>query len=330
MITDLQKSEIGRLLEIESGRLGGWRQVANKLGVNQVTIRYNMVEREKWHLVSDQMWARVAHKLGYKLNEERWNWVSTTNTNVMFELLERAQFESLFTCISHDAGHGKTTGALMYTLQKEAVFYLECEESWSHKRFVQKIAETLGVRTERYNVSDLTDLIVSVLKQRAATARPLLIIDEANKLKPSSLRLFIPLYNKLHDEVGMVLIGAHDLKRHIQAGVRRDARGFDELESRLGRAYMPLVGIFRQDVVAICNANGLKNPDAQERVWLHLNPRKESIRGKYVWVADRDYRVLQQAIKHERVRAQEKATKKELAPTEMEADMGGRVVALSA
>lgn len=308
MIVDEQKNEIARLIELEAENLGSWKKAATKLGANQVTIRYNMIKPELWHLVSEAMWVKVAGKLNYKINDVAWKLVPTTNSRVMFEYLDKAQNEQLFMAISHDAGHGKSAGVAMYRLEKESVFYLECEESWSHKRFVEKLAESLGLPTYRKTVSDLTDRIVHELRQKAATTRPLLIIDEANKLKPSSLRLFIPLFNHLQDEVGMVLIGAHDLRKHIQSGVKRDARGFDELESRLGRSYMPLVGILEADVKAICAANGLSDADAQERVWRKMRPERQLVHGEYRWMATNDLRVLKQAVKYERNRLRIQAT----------------------
>lgn len=321
MITTQQKHEIGRLLNLELNNLGSWTRVANKVKVNQNTVRYNMTDPDKWFNVSDRMWADVAAKLGYKLGETPWQLVPTTNTQVMFELLNKAQNEQLFTAISHEAGQGKTAGVSMYMQEKDAVFYVECEESWSHKRFVQRIAETLGLRVESYNVSDLTDMIVNALKQKAALTRPLLIIDEANKLKPMSLRFFIPLYNKLHDDIGCVIIGAHDLRRHMESGVRRDARGFDELESRFGRAYMPLYGILEADVAAICTANGLKDKELHRKIWERMQPEKTQIGGRYVWISKQDLRVLQQAVKHERAAMIAKATSKEI--TVLETAMGG-------
>ncbi|GAB2586322.1 AAA family ATPase [Spirosoma areae] len=326
MVTDVQKIEIGRLIEIEAERHNGWQRAANKLGVNQTHLRYNMRDPDKWYLVSDEMWVKVAGKLNYNLNDAGWSLVKTTNTSIVMEVLDRAQNEQLFMALSHDAGHGKTAGVRMYMMEKMGVFYVECEESWSHKRFVQKLAETLGLRVERYCVSDLTDMIINILRDKAATIRPLLVIDEANKLKPSSLRLFIPLFNKLQDQVGMVLIGAHDLKKHIQNGVRRDGRGFDELESRLGRSYISLAGIFEQDVIAICNANGLTDTKAQERIWDRLRPRRIEIEGKYYWVSSQDLRVLKQAVKHEKAAMQVAAAQKALAPTHLESTMGGKVV----
>lgn len=326
MITTEQKTEIGRLVVLLAHDLG-WQKTAARLGVNQVTARYNVTDPEKWPLVSDKMWVRIGEKLGYKFTESAWHLTQTTNTRIMCELLDRAQNEQLFMAISHPAGEGKSTGVMLYRLEHEAVFYIECEESWSHRQFVWKMAETLGVQTLRSNISLLTDEIVAFLKQKASRTRPLLIVDEANKLKPSSLRLFIPLFNKLQDEVGMVLIGAHDLKRHIQAGVRRDSRGFDELESRLGRSYMQLAGIFEGDVRNICAANGVADGAVQQRIWQRMKPIRKEFGGRYEWVASQDLRVLKQAVKHERLRLVESVTEgREPRPiTEMEADMGAKL-----
>ena len=337
MITIENKTEIGRRIMMLKADLGSWEKASTRLGVNNVHARYNMTDPKKWVNVSDSMWVKVANKLGVALSENPWQLVETTNSRQMHEYLYRAQNERLFMAISHQAGQGKSAGVIIYQLYHEAVFYVECEESWSHKQFVLKLAESLAIPVGGIgqNVAVLTDEIVAALKRRSATARPLLVVDEANKLKPSSLRLFIPLFNKLQGQVGMVLIGAHDLKKQIQAGVRRDARGFDELESRLGRTYWPLVGIFEQDVREICEANGVADVADQELIWKRMQPDRKAIGGAYQWVATQDLRTLQQAIIHTRLARIEQAggavkgpvrrSEREPFPTEMEAMMGAQV-----
>lgn len=336
MITKEVKQEVGRRLTLLKADLGSWEKAAQRVGVNNVHARYNMTDPAKWGNVSDNMWVKVANKLGVTLTDSPWHLVETTNSRQMNEYLYRAQNERLFMAISHQAGQGKSAGVAIYQMEYEAVFYIECEESWSHKQFVLRLAETLAIPTGGMgvNVAVLTDEIISALKRRSATARPLLVVDEANKLKPSSLRLFIPLFNKLAGQVGMVLIGAHDLKKQIQSGVRRDARGFDELESRLGRTYWPLVGIFEQDVRGICEANGITDIADQERIWTRMQPDRKPIAGEYHWVATQDLRTLQQAIVHARLAKLESAggvtqnkgkRTRDVFPSELEATMGGRV-----
>src|SRR6218665_1232334 len=98
------------------------------------------------------------------------------------------------------------------------------------------------------NVPMMAETIVGFFKQKATECQPILILDEANKLNASSLRLIIPLYNELKGDIGLVIVGADDLEKHIKSGVRRNVRGYDELDSRLGRRFMHLLGATEKDV----------------------------------------------------------------------------------
>lgn len=327
-VTDEQKATIAAALKALQVDLGSWQKAAVTAGANASTISSSMQYKENWGKVSESMWRKVANNIGVSLAAEYWQLADTTNTDLMQRYLDRAQFQSMFMAISHNAGQGKSTGVEMYRQCHDAVYFLEAEESWGHRQFVVKLAEVLGIRDTRYmRVADLTDAVVLALKRYAAK-KPLVIIDEANKLSSRSLRLFIPFFNKLQDQVGMVLIGAHDLKHIIQAGVRRDERGFDELESRLGRTYWSLAGIFKRDVVAICEANGVTDGLVQNRIWQRMNPEKQMIDGRYQEVSTLDLRVLKAAVKHERASADKKAWGLKSPVTAMETVMGAQVVAV--
>ena len=305
MITNLQKKQVADRLIEESVRLGSWAKVATYVNANIATVSRNMAKEENWGNVSDAMWAKVAGVLGISLSTQEWQYAETTNVQIMRSVLKNAQENALFMAVSHTAGHGKTAGCNLFRQDdtQGAVFYIECQESWSHKRFVEKLAELCGIRTGKATVADLLEQITNFFHRKTAEARPILIIDEANKLKPSSLRLIIPLYNELQDEIALVIIGAHDLRDHIKRGVRRDVRGYDEMESRLGRSYMPLYGILKSDVVAVCAANGVSDQAKQELIWNEMKPAQQAINGRYVNVATEDYRRLKLLIKSERNRA---------------------------
>jgi DNA transposition AAA+ family ATPase len=324
MITKEQKLAVAAQLKVLQIDLGSWSKASVVAGANASTISNSMQYEANWDKVSETMWRKVANNIGVKLADAYWQLADTTNTDLMQTYLERAQFQSMFIAISHNAGQGKSTGVTMYKQCHDNVFYVEVEESWSHHQFVRRLAEVLGMKNQSGSVASLTEDVAVMLKRYAAKGKPLLIIDEANKLRPASLRLFITLYNKLIDEAGMVLIGAHDLKQIIQAGVRRDAKGFDELESRLGRTYWSLTGIFRKDVVAICEVNGIEDGATQDRIWERLKPERKQIDGTYHWVAKQDLRVLKLAIQHEQTRGGQDM-KRPMTP--MEATMGAQVVA---
>lgn len=299
MISSEQKLAIGAALQEAFTALGSWKAVGRKVEANEVTVRYNMIDPTKWFNVSDKKWISVGTALGLSINAPRWNVVDTRNTQMMRAMLADAQEQAMFLAISHKAGQGKSVSIALHK-QADATggtYVLECEESWSHKLFLQKLAGTLGIATDGLTVPGLTDEIVAFFKRRSATVSPLLILDEANKLKPSSLRLIIPLYNKLKGDMGLVIVGADDLERHIKNGVRRDVRGYDELDSRLGRKFMHLYGTSLDDVRAICAANGVTDHALQSTIWHEMRPQRvTNAQGKYEELVQDDLRRLERAI----------------------------------
>lgn len=299
MINAEQKRAIGVALLDAFNALGSWKAVGRKVGANDVTVRYNMVDPVKWHNVSDKKWLSVGTALGLSINAPTWNLVDTRNTQMMRAMLADAQEQAMFLAISHRAGQGKSASIGLHKQGDDTggTYVLECEESWSHKLFLQKLAGTLGIAVDGLTVSGLTDEIVFFFKRRSAQVNPLLILDEANKLKPSSLRLIIPLYNKLKGDMGLVIVGADDLERHIKNGVRRDVRGYDELDSRLGRKFMHLYGTTIDDVRAICAANGVTDQLAQETIWQEMRPERiKNTEGKYIDLVQDDLRRLERTI----------------------------------
>ena len=306
MVTNEQKVRIGQLLRDEFAALGSWKRVATRVESNEVHVRYNMQEQAKWHNVSDKRWVKVGSLLGLNFASQPWQLVETTNTRLMRQYLRDAQEQAMFMAISHRAGQGKSASIGLHKADdvEGATYVLECEESWSHKLFLQKLATTLGIDVEGLTVSAMTDEIVAFFKRRSVQVNPLLVLDEANKLKPSSLRLIIPLYNKLKGQLGLVIVGADDLERHIKAGVRRDVRGYDELDSRLGRKFLHLFGATLVDVQLICTANGLTDAGAQTDIWQSLRPIRISDKdtGHYHEVVQDDLRRLERAVLNYRLK----------------------------
>lgn len=103
---------------------------------------------------------------------------------------------------------------------------------------------------------------------------PVLIIDEADKLKPAAFRKLIPLYNRTEHRLGCVLAGTENLHKEIARGVRNNTKGYDEIDSRLGRSYIELPGATEQDVKEICTANGLDDATA-DRIWNAVDKIKQ-------------------------------------------------------
>ena len=305
MISIDKKRAIAGSLVQEHRALGSWQKVATKVGANVATVSKNMQDESLFKFVSDQMWQRVGSALGYKLTDLDWVLVETTNTRWMGKYLSDAQEHAMFLAVSHKAGQGKSAGIELYREQDNAgsVFVLECKEYWSHKRFMSKLCQTLGLDSLGMNVAEMAEAVIDFFKQKAINSRPILILDEANKLSASSLRLIIPLYNELKRAIGLVIVGADDLEKHIKSGVRRNVRGYDELDSRLGRRFMHLIGANERDIRAICAANGIEDAKMQSEIWQAMEPQQKLVplSGRYEALVEEDLRRLERLILDRRI-----------------------------
>jgi len=300
MITQVQKEEIIELIERDRSRLGSYSKVANKCGVAVATITNNILNAERWPLIKDGMWVKVGKALGYELKQTGWQVADTSNFLLMHSILNMARSEAMWLAVSEKAGSGKTTAIKHFAADDEtsSVFVVQCEE-WPRKRFLLELSRVLGLSFGQNTLNEtLSNGVVNALRKRAADGQPLVIIDEADKLKPSAIRWLIHLYNQVEDEVGVVICGTEHLEKEIKKGVRLAWKGYDELDSRLGRRFVHLQGMTEGDVTKVANANGLTDPEAIKRVWANSFPAERLVNGKYVTVVE-CLRTVKVAIRRE-------------------------------
>ena len=181
--------------------------------------------------------------------------------------------------ISNKAGSGKTQ-TLEHLFNQDltgSVVFIQAEE-WNSRQFLVELAErTCGVPKRGYtDIPTLLKMIAEYFNGMAGD-HPVLIIDEADKLKPAAFRKLIPLYNRTEHRLGCVLAGTENLHKEIARGVRNNTKGYDEIDSRLGRSYIELPGATEQDVKEICTANGLDDATA-DRIWNEVDKIKRYVK----------------------------------------------------
>jgi hypothetical protein len=86
---------------------------------------------------------------------------------------------------------------------------------------------------------------------------PLLIFDEGDKLTDNLLCYFITIYNHLKNKAGIVFLSTDYMQRRMQNGLNRNWKGYQELDSRIGRKFYEAEVPSANDVYAICMANGV-------------------------------------------------------------------------
>ena len=254
-------------------------QVAEKCGITVPQL----VDITKG-AASGELMEKAAKALNYR--ESSWNIVRTThNYRTVETVWNDAKAEGMWFCISNPAGSGKseTLEDLFNNDTSGRVKLITAEEVQARtflRSLVMRIYGITNLETGNFrgkswddtqshykNASYFLDMICDYFN---SVENPILVIDEADKLRESAMRQLIPLFNRTQDRLGVILSGTENLEREIRRGVRLAHKGYDELESRFGRNYIHLRGSSYADVSAICQANGVNTDESVEFIWNEL------------------------------------------------------------
>lgn len=268
-MTNVQKTQIVEAIQREITSLGSANKVSVKCEVSNATIS-NMVN-SKWELIKVEMWMQVASRLNVHFSG--WQIAETTNFKMMWRVLSDAKNNSLFIPVSHKAGSGKTAGIEQFAkAHSESVYVLRADE-WAKREFLTALASTLGIEIPKgvFSVYQLGTKISTFFNERAFI-KPLLIIDEFDKLKDPAKRWVISFFNRIEDKAGLVIAGTEHLEKDIKRGVRMQSKGYDEIDSRFGRNYIHLLGATQKDIELICQANGITDKAKVSDIFKECSP----------------------------------------------------------
>lgn len=304
-MTNLQKNEIVQLIETEKNRLGSYAKVATKCDVSTATI--SQMVRNNWDLIKTELWSKVGFALGY--DDSEWQIAETLGYKKVANICNDAKNEAFFMILSSPAGMGKTAPLkTYYELNSDNdVFYIKCRE-WAKREFLVELCKSLGIDSSKYYVHvDKLGAKVSEFFNQRKGKKPLLIVDDAGKLRDSAIRWFIHLFDENEDDMGCLIAGTEYLEKRIKDGVRLKKLGYDEIESRFGRTYLSLIGTTQKDAQIICSVNGIHDKALQNKLFEECKPIKKIITTKEGNVSIRvieDLRRLKRVIKRERLKLQ--------------------------
>lgn len=281
-VSNEHKQNVIAAIAKKKDQLGSFAAVANFCGISAATI--SLMSADKYETQNNEAWVAVGNSLGVNFStiastKQEWVIVETVDLKQIEQAVVDAKNNSFFLAISDLAGIGKT-GSLKYLGDKYAsqnVFYLRCFD-WGKREFLEKLCKSLGIDAGRgYKTPNaLLDLVIEFFQNRSLYS-PLLIIDEADKLKSSAKRCFIPLFNECEDKLGVIIAGTENLEKEIKTGVRYHSKGYDEIDSRFGRKYIKLMGVKEDECVKICKANGLADEAIAKRLFEECLPVRKLV-----------------------------------------------------
>lgn len=304
-MTNIQKNEIIQLIENEKIRLGSYAKVATKCEASTATIS-QMINRNH-DLITNEMWSKVGFALGF--DDSEWQIAETMGYKKVANICTDAKNEAFFMILSCPAGIGKTAPLKTYyeLNSDQEVFYIKCRE-WAKREFLVELCKSLGIDSTKHyvHVDKLGSKVSEFFNQRKGK-KPLLIVDDAGKLRDSAIRWFIHLFDENEDNMGCLMAGTEYLEKRIKDGVRLKKLGFDEIESRFGRTYLSLIGTTQKDAQLICSTNGIHDKVLQNNLFEECKPLKKMINtrdgNQSITVID-DLRRLKRVIKREKLKLQ--------------------------
>lgn len=232
---------------------GSQNKAANALkGVSSATI--SLILSGKTEAIADDMFRNIEAQLRLLNSGDDWNVVETNDFKTLYQLFEDSKKYANVYGIIGDPGTSKTTAVKTYTRDNDNVFRLSCSEFWNKKYFLQELLQSMSRDSSGLTVSEMmNEAIYQILKRQ----EPIIILDEADKLTDQVLYFFITLYNKLEDNCGIILIATDHLKKRIEKGIKINKKGYKEIYSRMGRKFVELSGVSKDDVSMVCKANGI-------------------------------------------------------------------------
>lgn len=258
-LNDTQKQEISESLRTYVGRYPSQNKAANSLkGVSAATV--SSILNGNWSLISDDMWLKLQSQIQGKKEWQYYNTVALQSLMLYFKV---SQDDSNVIWITGPAGIGKSTAATIYSQSHTNVYVLRCTSDMTKTEFVRELASKIGIRTAGMTVRETLRTIFSELVRQE---NPLLIFDEGDKLTDNVLYYYISLYNELEDKCGMVFLSTNYMEERMRRGVQRGRKGYDELESRICRRFVPLNLVSSAEVEGICIANGVTGKSAIKQV----------------------------------------------------------------
>lgn len=222
----------------------------------------SQIMNDNWELISEDMWRKVAAQIGF--SEKNWH---IANTSVFVKLTsfftEAQNNPKGIDAFVVNSSMGKSVAVDAFCAENMNAYYIRCHRFMSVRTLFKELLKAMGKDSSGTTMDNLNSL-VSYLERET---KPLLIIDEVDKLKDEVLEMFVDLENKLHHKCGIVFLATPYLKKRIEQGVGRNKRGFSELYSRMKRVFWELSPNKRElvkDVKVICEANGITDTEAIE------------------------------------------------------------------
>lgn len=252
------KREIQYRLRIYVATFASQKKACTSLDDVSEAVVISMLNNKEtsWDMISDKMWRNVAAQVGSVTELD--SIVETENFRIINRYFNWAKKSGSSFAMVGNPGWGKSFTSKWYAAinRKENVYYLECNENWSKKMFLKKLLLQMGVDAYLKSAGEMMEMLISQIRKQH---KPLIIMDEVDKLSDGVLKFFITLYNDLNKHCGFVWLSTDAMEKRMLRGIERKSIGFPELFSRIGATFIKLREPKVDEVTEIINMHGISD-----------------------------------------------------------------------
>jgi DNA transposition AAA+ family ATPase len=185
--------------------------------------------------ISEKYFLRVARFIGFEVAVSHWETRTTIQLKDVLTSLSIAKENSETTVIIGETGCGKTYSLDTFKNRfPTEVFVVKVGSSDNLRDLIAKVLSALKIAFPGYTSSARLGQIalkLKILKEQGLM--PMLVFDEAEYMKHAALCAFKELYDMLHRDCALVLIGTGELLTNIDKLLKSSKPGIAQLFRRI-------------------------------------------------------------------------------------------------
>ena len=211
------------------------------------TAYVSIILNRKWdeQRPGPDTWRKLERFLG--LRKDAYPFVRTTNYIKIEQVFADACDNQRMIAVAGYTGAGKTSALRRVVRENAHTYYVEGDGLMTKKAFTVSLCLSMGIDIEGTIRERLTAVADRMRNVTSSGNKPVIIIDNAHKLRDDVLLMLETLYclteyDPSNRFCGIVISGTDVLKAHIDKMARRDKGAFREFRRRIGywqRMYRP-------------------------------------------------------------------------------------------
>lgn len=235
-----------------------------------ISVSYmSYILNDKWNEIKagdstiqlpDHHFLKMADKVGYKMEQLVWKHFDNDNFIMADNFFAYCREKKAYGIIDAEVGTGKTYSAEQYLKENPLGTYLvTCDEFMAATQFGLELNKKVGGFQPRNLYQIVQNIEYELGKKIAKGITPIIIVDEAENLKPKSYGAIKALCDRLLGKVAIVLIGANDYEKTLKRRAVRQMACFPQIYSRFKGNIKYLHQLAKPDLVEVCNQLGIKD-----------------------------------------------------------------------